>query len=205
LRNSGIPKFGVYLFVSIIPFFFFSSALTGGCNAVISQGGMVGKIYFPREVLPIAFVTSSFVNMLFSFVIVFGVVFFSGISIKPVALLYLPLVMFIEYLLALGVTFITSSISVYFRDMQNIMSTVSMMWLFFTPLFYSIESVPEQYQKFYRINPLVPIISGYRDILYSGKIPDTLSLFSSLAGSVIFLFIGILVFEHLKRHFAEEV
>jgi ABC-2 type transport system permease protein len=205
VRRSNIPNFGVYLFVAFIPWTFFSAALHAGSTAIVSYGGMVKQIYFPREVLPIAFVTSGFVNMLLCFVIVFGVVFISGTAINPVALLYLPLVMMIEYLLALAITFITSAITVYFRDMQHILGTVSMMWMFLTPLFYRIESVPEQYRTLFMLNPMAPVITAYRDILYNGKIPEMTTLIHSFAAGAVCLVIGIAVFEKLKWHFAEEL
>ncbi|AEF86825.1 O-antigen export system permease protein RfbA [Treponema primitia ZAS-2] len=205
IRRTNIPNFSVFLFVAFIPWTFFSMALHSGCAVIIANGGMVKKIYFPREVLPIAFVTTNFINMLYCFVIVFAVVFISGVPINPVAMLYLPLIMIIEYLLALAITFITSAITVYFRDVQYILSTVSMLWMFLTPLFYSIENVPKKYQKWYILNPMTPIVEVYRDILYRGKIPDWLTLVHAFAVSVVCLCIGIFVFQRLKKYFAEEL
>jgi ABC-2 type transport system permease protein len=76
--------------------------------------------------------------------------------------------------------------------------------MYFTPVFYQIEFVPEEYRKFFLLNPMVPIIAAYRDILYNGKIPEMLTLVHAFAASAVCLFIGLLVFEKLKKHFAEE-
>ena len=73
ILKAGIDKFYLFLFVALVPWIFFSSAITGGATSILSQQDMVKKIYFPRQVLPISYVTSSFVNMLLCFLVIFGV------------------------------------------------------------------------------------------------------------------------------------
>ena len=75
IMRAGIDKFYIFLFVALVPWIFFSSAITGGSMSILNQNDMVKKIYFPRQILPIAYVTSSFVNMMFCFVIIFGTYF----------------------------------------------------------------------------------------------------------------------------------
>ena len=99
IMRAGIEDYYLFLFVALVPWIFFSTSLSGGASCIWAQQDMVKKIYFPREVLPISFVTSCFVNMLLSFVVVFLVIFISGIGFNPTALLFLPLVMIIEYIL----------------------------------------------------------------------------------------------------------
>ncbi len=111
--------------------------------SVVNQQDLVKKIYFPREVLPISFVTSCFVNMLLSFIVVFIVVAVSGIGFNPVALLFLPLIMLIEYILALGITMVTSACTVYLRDLEHIIGVLMMAWIYLTPVMYDISYVTE--------------------------------------------------------------
>ena len=113
-----VEKYYLFLFVALIPWIFFSSALTSGSSVILAQKDMVKKIYFPREVLPIAHALTNFINMLFSFIVVFIVIIFSGVDINFLALMYLPLIMIIEFTLVLGITFLTSSITVYLRDLE---------------------------------------------------------------------------------------
>ena len=103
--KSGIEKYYLFLFVALIPWIFFSSALTGGAGSIIGQKDMVKKIYFPREVIPIAYVSSCFMNMLYSFIIVLIVVLFSGQGINFAAVFCLPIVMGIEYIMAIGMLY----------------------------------------------------------------------------------------------------
>ena len=205
LLKSDIDKYYLFLFVALIPWIFFSAALTGGSTAILSQKDMVKKIYFPREVLPIAYVTSCFVNMLYCFVIVFAVVLVSGVKLSLVSLLYLPVVMLIEYILALGISFISSAVTVYFRDLEHILGIVSMAWMYLTPIMYSIEIVPEQYQRIFSFNPMTPIIRAYRDILYYGQVPHIRTFISAIILGVIILVFGFWFFGRLKRGFAEEL
>ncbi len=205
ILKNDIEKYYLFLFVALIPWNFFSAALTGGSTAILGQKDMVKKIYFPREVLPIAYVSSCFVNMLYCFVVVFAVVFMSGVRPSIVSLLYLPLIMMIEYVLALGIAFISSAITVYFRDFEHILGIISMGWMFLTPIMYSIEIVPLKYQRIFSFNPMTPVIRAYRDILYYGRPPHIRTLTSATILGVIVLLFGWLLFGRLKRGFAEEM
>ena len=107
LKNS-IERYYIYLFVALVPWMFFSACITSGSHCVIAQKDMVRIIYFPRAVLPISFVTSKFVNMLFSFIIIFIILIISGVGINLQAIGALPLVMVSEYVVALGITMLTA-------------------------------------------------------------------------------------------------
>ncbi len=180
IMRMGIEKFYLFLFVALVPWIFFSTCLSGGTTVIIGQQDMVKKIYFPREVLPIAYTTSQFVNMLLSFIVIFIVVFFSGIAIDPVALLYLPIIMLIEYVLALGVTLLVSSLTVYLRDLQQIMGIVSMAWMYMTPVIYSVDMIPDEFVNLFYLNPMTTITIAYRDILYYGRAPEMGTLVNAI-------------------------
>jgi ABC-2 type transport system permease protein len=205
ILRAGIDKFYLFLSVALIPWIFFSSSMTGGSTSILAHGSMVNKIYFPREVLPIAYVTSCFVNMLYSFIVIVVVIIIARVPINPIALLFLPAVMAIEYILALAVAFISSSVTVYFRDLEHILGIVSMAWMYLTPIMYPLDMVPEKYQTLFQLNPMTPVIMAYRDILYSGQIPKMATLVQALLSGVVLLIIGMLVFNKLKKHFAEEI
>lgn len=209
LLPSGIDKYYLFLFVALIPWIFFSSAVVGGSTSILSQKDLVKKIYFPREVLPISYVTSCFVNMLFCFIIVFAVVLISRTSVHPLGIVYLPVVMIVEYFLALGIAMITSAITVYFRDFEHILGIITMAWMYLTPVLYPqtlYDNLPKQI-KFCaeHINPMTSIISAYRRILYDGSVPDMSTLLEATVLGAIFIVSGFLIFGRLKKHFAEEL
>lgn len=200
-----IEKFYLYLTIGMMPWVFFNTSVQGGSTCIRAQSDMVKKIYFPREVIPISYVTSAFVNMLLSFIIVFLVVFAAGWGFNPFALLYLPLIMAIEYLLALGIAFIVSSVTVYFRDLEQIISVLMMAWIYLTPIMYDVEFIPEQLRTLFFLNPMTPIVVVYHDILYYRTIPEVSCLVQAGLVSLVFFVVGLLLFWRLDRGFAEEL
>ena len=202
---NNIDKFYLYLFIGLIPWLFFSGSLTGGAACIINQKDMVKKIYFPREVMPIAYVTSNFVNMLLCFIVIFGVVLVSGVGVNPVAVLYLPIIWAVEYIMCLGGAMLTSALTVYFRDLEYILGIVTMAWMYMTPVVYSLDMVPERLRPLMNLNPMTPVITAYRDVLYSKQIPHISTLTNALVLGIVVLVIGTVSFQKLQRGFAEEL
>jgi lipopolysaccharide transport system permease protein len=205
IMRSGIKDYYIYLFVALVPWIFFGACVSVGSGCIRAMGDMVKKIYFPREVIPIAFVTGQFINMLLSFIIVFAALIFAGKPLNIASLIYLPLIMVLEYFITLGMTLGLSSITVYWRDVEYFMGIISMAWQFMTPVMYGIEMVPEQYVQYFNFNPMTSIIVAYRDILYYGRVPELTTLIVAAVFGVASMFIGTMLFEHLQKHFAEEL
>ena len=202
---NNIDKFYLYLFVGLVPWLFFSGSMTGGAACIVNQKDMVKKIYFPREVIPISYVASGFVNMLFCFIVIFAVIIVSGVGVNPVALLYLPVIMIVEFIMALGGAMLTSALTVYFRDLEYILGILTMAWIYFTPVVYSMEMVPDWIKPYFNLNPMTPVINAYRDILYYKQVPHLSTLVQGLVLGIIVLIVGSISFRKLQRGFAEEL
>lgn len=205
ILRAGIDKYYLFLFVALIPWMFFANCISGGSAVILNEQNLVTKIYFPREVLPIAYVTSGFMNMLYSFIVVIAVSVIFGGNVNVLAWAYLPLIMVIEYIFALGCTFVLSALTVYFRDLQYIMGIISMAWQFLTPVMYPQDMVPDEILPFFLLNPMTSIITAYRDVLYSGVFPDLKTLVMPFVISVAVLVLGFALFHKLQRNFAEEL
>ncbi len=204
IMRSNIERYYLFLFIALIPWMFLSTSVQGGSTCILSQKSLVSKIYFPRQVLPIAHVTSCFVNMLLCFLVVFLVFGFS-IGIRVSVLPYLIPTMAIEYILALGLAFIASAVTVYFRDMEHILGIVVMAWQFLSPVMYSVDMVPKELQGIFYLNPMTPILIAYRDIFYYKCAPDLGTMAEALVLGCLFLGIGWVLFDKLQKHFAEEL
>ena len=204
LRNN-IEDFYLFLFVALVPWIFFSTSVAGGSSCIWQQQDMVKKIYFPREVLPIAFVTSQFINMLLSLLVVLATLIVSGFGINFKALLYLPIIMIIEYSLSLGMALITSAVTVYVRDLEYLLGIITMAWQFLTPIMYSVELVPAGLMPIFNLNPMTPVIIAYRDILYYKQLPKMETLLQATILGVLLIVIGWWTFSKLKRHFVEDL
>lgn len=205
ILRSDVEDYYLHLFVALVPWLFFSVSVSGGSSCIRSQQDMVKKIYFPREVLPISFVTSQFVNMLLSLVVVLVVVLFSGRGLNFVAILYMPVIMVVEYVLCLGSALIISAATVYIRDLEYLSGIITMAWQFLTPIMYSIDIVPERFMSLFMLNPMTPVIIAYRDILYYGRAPKLETLIHAVVVGIGLLIVGFFVFGRLKRRFAEEL
>lgn len=205
IMRAGIEDYYLFLFVALIPWIFFSTSLTGGANCIMAQQDMVKKIYFPREVLPIAYVTSQFVNMMLSFLVIFAVLLVSRHSVNLGAVLCLPVIMIVEYILALGFTMVMSAVTVYIRDLEYILGIFTMAWQFLTPVMYPIDQVPEQIRWVFSLNPMTYVIIAYRDILYYGRMPRLETLLSAAVLGMVMLIAGWGIFHRLQRHFVEEL
>lgn len=203
--RMGVDKYYLFLTVVMIPWVFFSSSLTGGAMSVVNSKDLLSKIYFPREVLPISFVTSCFVNMLLSFIVVFAVLALAGWGFAWNAVLFLPIVMGIEYILCLGLTLIISACTVYFRDLEHIMGVLMMAWIYLTPVMYDIDFVPDYLKTIFYINPMTSVALAYRKILYYKKEPDLSTMASALIIGLVALIVGSLIFSRLQKNFVEEL
>ena len=121
------------------------------------------------------------------------------------AWLFLPVVMIVEYVMALGAAMVTCALTVYFRDLEYILGIVMMAWMYMTPIIYSVDMIAEKLRPILDINPMTPVIVAYRDILYYKQIPEMGNLLWALVLGVIVLLVGIAVFNKLQKGFAEEL
>ena len=209
IMRASYEQYYLFLFVALVPWMFFSSSVTDGASSILSEKDMVKKIYFPREVLPIATVTSAFVNMILTFIVVFGVVIIAGRGIHIHAMLCLPIVMIVEYILCLGIAHIVSSITLYLRDLQYILGIFVMALQYMTPVMYGVDMVERSGAGqllilIFNLNPMTPIIKIYRQIIYYGEVPELGSLLLAVIIGVVFIIIGELLFKKLQKGFAEE-
>jgi ABC-2 type transport system permease protein len=204
IMRVNVDKFYIYLFVALIPWIFFTSAIQGGATSILAGKDLIKKIYFPRLIMPISVVNAAFMNMLFSMVIVFLAIGISGIGFSKY-IFFLPIIMILEYLLALGLAFIFSALNVFFRDLEHILGIIIMGWFYLTPIVYTVDMIPPQYLNLFYLNPMTNIIIAYRDILYFKQMPDFSTLWQILAWSIGLIVIGYLLFQKLQRRFVEEL
>ena len=205
IMRANIKDFYMYLFIGLVPWNFFSAALAGGASCVVAQENLVKKIYFPRLVLPITYVTSALVNMLFTFIIIFVMLIISGRGINFIAICFLPIIILIEYIFALGMCMIASASTVYFRDLEYILNIISMAWMYLSPIMYTTDMVPRKLKTIFQFNPMTAIIEAYHQILYYKRVPEMKVLGGAVFWGIGFLVVGILVFEKLQKRFVEEL
>lgn len=205
LRGSGYEHYTTFLIIGILPWNWFTTCISQGTFTVLGNGGIIKKVYFPREILPISVVTSGIVNYLISCLVMCIFLICSGIGFSKY-IVFFPIVMIAQYLLTLGIIFITSAINVYVRDLEYIINFFIQMLFYGTPILYSADMFAGTKIEFLvKMNPMATIINSYKDIFYWQNMPHIKSLLIVLGASVVFCYIGLLIFRKLSKGFAEEV
>lgn len=219
--NASPRQFPVFVLVGIIPWRFFSGALMNGSVSIVQNSALVKKVYFPRELLPIATLLSELVNFLFGFIVLILFLYLFDLDLTKHAL-WLPLILLTQLVFSLGLSFILSAITTFYRDVLMVLDVVLQAWFFLTPIFYSFETLfgetatmlgvtfnPTQVMRW--INPMASIIDGYRTVLWgtvSSQGPtnmDPIYLLRTLVQSTIILIIGYYIFVRTEHLFGEKL
>ncbi len=204
ILKGAQPHYTTFIVVAIIPWTWFTYTISQGTYTVLSNGGIIKKVYFPRMILPISIVVSGLVNFLISCLIIGLFLIFSGVGFSW-HLIFLPLIIVIQFIFQLGLVLMTSSIEVYVRDAEYIINFIVSMVFYGTPILYATDLFPEKFRWILHLNPMATIIESYRDVFFHHVIPNMQLL--SLVGlaSLAILGLGILVFRKLEKGFAEEL
>lgn len=202
LKNSQ-DHYTTFIIIAVIPWNWFTYCIAS-TNTIIVNGGIIKKVYFPREILPISIVTSGLINYLISCIIIGLFLLFSGIGFS-ISILALPLVIITQYILQLGILLISSSIDVYIRDAEYIINFLVSLLFYCTPVLYSMDMFPAKYRWVLRLNPMATIIESYRNIFYYKTLPNFEMLGLIFIASIVILGIGIITFKKLEKGFAEEL
>ncbi len=219
LRSGNqIRLFYIFILAGLVPWMFHGSTVSAGTVSVTANASLVKKVYFPRMLLPLSALLSSFVNFLFAFGILLVFLFISGIGLTIHAL-WVPVILIIQMIFMLGISMILSAINVFYRDVRMIMDVVLLAWFFLTPVFYPLEDFNNQAQlmgvqfdaaRMMRwINPMASIVDGYRTVLWGTLTSDgpasmePLNLIRTFLTAVIVFGIGLYIFRRYEHLFGE--
>jgi lipopolysaccharide transport system permease protein len=196
-------NYAMFLFVAIIPWGFFGTSIQGACGIIIGNSNLVTKVYFPREILPITYILSALCNTIFSYSIVFPMLLLFKIPIT-INILWLPIILIVQAIFNLGLAFIVSSVNVFFRDLEYLISVGIIALYFMTPVMYNIRILPLKYQHLLLLlNPMAGFITMYRDVTYYGTMPKIKLLLYLFTISILIFIIGYVTFQKLQKKFAE--
>jgi ABC-type polysaccharide/polyol phosphate export permease len=202
IPTGGVP-YPLFSYVALVPWTFFSSAVSGGATSIVTSLDLMNKMYVPREVFPISTILSNSVDALISLVglgILFAVY---STAPKPTSV-WIPLLVVIQMMLTLGITFILASLVVYLRDLRYALSLIIQVGLFATPILYGIDRVPASLRlPFSILNPLAPVIDGYRRVMVLGQDPAWGLLLPAAAMSFMYMVLGFRVFKRLETGFSD--
>lgn len=204
LKNSQ-NNYVTFLIIGMLPWNFFVNTISLGTSCVLANAGIIKKVYFPREILPISVAISGLINFLISCIIIVIFLIFSKIYFS-INLIYLPIIILTQFIFSLGIIFITSAVNIYIRDLEYIVNFLVQMLFYATPILYSADMFAgSKIMYLIKLNPMATIISSYRDVLFYKIMPNISNLIIVFIVSCTIFIIGKLIFDKLQKGFAEEV
>ncbi len=203
IRNN-IPNYTVFMVCGLIPWNFFSTTISRSTWVIVDNGNIVKKVYFPRAILPFSLVLSETINFLISSIIMLTFTLAYGMGVSKYILFY-PILIIVQDVLMIGLSFIFSAITVYMRDIQHFIGVILQLLMYATPVVYSVETIPENFRWILKWNPMTYIIEGYRNILYNQTMPNMKMIGIIFLIGLAVSFIGYFIFQKLQKRFAEEL
>lgn len=199
-----MADYASFLLVGLLSWNMFASAIQSSAGVVLRQAGLVKKVYFPRQLLPLAVVGSNLLNFVFSCCILLPFLVIRGHAPGVNWLWLFPLTL-TEAIMAAGFSFFASAINVYLRDVEHILSIILMLWFYVTPIVYSPYMIPHRLLQLFKLNPVSGCIFGFQSVLYfQTPLHWKLELYSSIVAMWVFLS-GWYVFTKMSARFAEEI
>jgi lipopolysaccharide transport system permease protein len=198
------PPYAVFAFSALLPWTLFSNGLTGATMGLPAHSHLLSKVYFPREIVPLSYVLAAFVDFLIAFVILLLLMFHYGITLSPGALWAVPAILTLAVFLT-GTALFASAVQVQFRDVGMALPLVLQIWMFATPVVYSLSSVPKPLRRLYDLNPLVAIMETFREALLHGAAPDWVLLLKSVAVSLVVAVVAYAWFKHAETTFVDVI
>jgi len=203
VNTGGIPYI-IFSYTAMVPWTFFSSSISDMTDALVGNMNLVSKIYFPREILPIASLLARLVDAFIAFSLLALLMIYFKVGVSVVGLLILPVILFTQIFLSLGLGFIGSALNVFYRDVRHVIVLGLQIWFYACPIIYPVSSVPERLRSYYFINPMAGVLESYRAILLYHELPDIKVLISAIV-SVIVLFVGYWLFKRVEFQFADVI
>lgn len=202
--DTGDVPYVIFSYVAMVPWTLFSSAITDMVGALVGNMNLVTKIYFPREILPLAAMLARLLDALIAAgVLVLLFVVYQYPVYLP-GLLYLPLILAVQLALMVGLGLFGAALNVFYRDVRYVIELGLQLWFYATPIIYPIDLVPERFQVLYFLNPMAGVIEAYRAVLLHGQAPGSYLLFSSVA-ALVTMVLGVLFFKRVEFQFADVV
>lgn len=204
ILTLDIPNYGPFLFIGLLVYGWFQSSLYYSTVAVVNGRDLIRRPDVPAAVLPVVTVTSSLLHFLLSLPVLFVLLVFSHVPLTS-AMLALPLLIAVQFVMILGLAYPLATLHVWFRDTQYFLRVALQLLFYLTPVFYQSTAVPQRFHTIYLWNPMVWVIEGYRDILLRGRWPSARDWSLLLAASLVVLAAGHATFRRASHRFADEL
>jgi lipopolysaccharide transport system permease protein len=203
LPSDGSTPYAIMVFAGMLPWTFFSSALSDSSNSLVSNANLISKVYFPRIIVPMAAAAVAFVDFAINFIMLVALmIWYQFVPGRQIILL--PAFIGLAVLAGLGPGLWLTALNVKYRDVRYIIPFLIQFGLYVSPVGYSSNIVPEQWRLLYSLNPVVGVIEGFRWCILGGQsglyIPG---LLLSIGVTIFFLLVGVRKFRKMEKGFAD--
>jgi lipopolysaccharide transport system permease protein len=195
--------YALHVFAAMLPWTFFANAVNSAANSLVGSGHLISKVYFPRLLVPLAAIASGLIDFAISFVVLLIMMAIYGVA-PTSAMLAAPLFLLGTIAAAAGAGILFAALVVTFRDVRYVIPFALQLWLFASPVLYSIELIPARWRLLYAINPIAGLISGFRASVLGGPAPLDVILVSSVSAALL-LAAAVRYFVQVERRFADVI
>jgi len=203
ISTNGIPG-PVFYFSALVPWTYFSATVSRGGMSLVSNNALLTKIYFPRMILPAGISLANFVDFMIGSVFLLGFIVYYNVPIGPHLMLW-PLLVVLLMLLAFGISAFVAAVNVKYRDVQHALPFVVQLLMFFSPIIYPSNLIPERFQWLLALNPLTGIIEGFRYVMAPDRPYDWTLLQVAVVVTLAIFVGGVAYFRRADREFADVI
>ena len=204
-----VQPYPLFLFSGILPWTFFAAAVLESTTSISANAGLIKKVMFPAEALPLVVVLSHLVHFALAIPILLAAIFgFAALGKFTVSatMLLAPVLMLLQTVFIAGIALTVSSASVLFRDLRDIIANLMQLGFFITPIIYLIDNIQSRtLRALLRLNPMTPFVVAYQDIFFFGRLPNAADTFLIVAYALVSLLVGFFVFDRLRDTLAEAI
>lgn len=199
--SNGVP-YALFTLVGLLPWQLFSYSLTTSSVSLINDQNLVRKVYFPKIIIPISSVISGTIDFAITFGLLIIVLWYYKI-LPTERWFFIPLLFFMTIVSALGIGLWLSALSVQYRDVRYVLPFLNQIWMYATPVAYTIKVIPQKWMTLYSINPMVSVVQGFRWAILNIEIDLSTPFYISIFVIIILFISGLLYFQYLENYFAD--
>jgi lipopolysaccharide transport system permease protein len=199
--TEGYP-YPVYVYSALLPWTLLAASISFAVPSLVVNMSLVTKIYFPKEILPLASIGAAILDFGISILVFVGMLLFYHLPLH-ISLLWLPILLLIQVILMVGVSLFAAAVNVFYRDIRFVVPLALQIWMYASPVIYPSSLVPERFRSIYILNPMVGIIDGYRNIALKGESPFGVELIVSIIVSTLTVLVGYWFFKKVEPEFAD--
>lgn len=202
--KTGMPNFSLFVLSGIFPWMFFANALSEATFSLVSHKKILYQFNFPKVIIPLSSLMSNFLNYVIGWIIIYPV--FLIFNVKILFLLPLLFAIFLMHMIFVsGLGLLLSIVNVFFRDLSHFLGVILMLWLWVTPVFYSVDMIPVEFRWVTTFNPMSAFIIFYREILFVYAVPRAETWISVFIWTAISAVVGLTVFARFQEAVMKKV